>query len=334
MRTYIIRRLLLMIPTLLLLTILVFLLVRFIPGDVVDAIEAQLESFSPGTEVDREVVMRLMGLDVPVYVQYGRWIGVLPTPDPVTGESEFRGLLQGSLGRSLFGNFPIEAEIIRRLPLTIELGVMAIIIGLVIALPVGIYSAIRQDTAVDYAGRTAAVIGLATPNFWLGIMVMIYPAIWWGWSPPMKFVPFVEDPLENLRMLLIPSAILGTALSAGTMRMTRTMMLEVLRQDYVRTAWSKGLRERVVVVRHAVKNALIPIVTVVGMQVPLVVGGSVIMESIFNLPGLGRFLLDALNQRNYPIVSGVNMFFAAVVLLNNLFIDLIYPYLDPRVRYQ
>ena len=334
MRTYIIRRLLLMIPTLLLLTILVFLLVRFIPGDVVDAIEAQLESFSPGTEVDREVVERLMGLDVPVYVQYGRWIGVLPTPDPLTGESEFRGLLQGSLGRSLFGNFPIEAEIIRRLPLTIELGVMAIIIGLLIALPVGIYSAVRQDTAVDYAGRTAAVIGLATPNFWLGIMVMIFPAIWWGWSPPMKFVPFVEDPLENLQMLLIPSAILGTALSAGTMRMTRTMMLEVLRQDYIRTAWSKGLKERVVVVRHAVKNALIPIVTVVGMQVPLVVGGSVIMESIFNLPGLGRFLLDALNTRNYPIVSGVNMFFAGVVLLNNLLVDLIYPYLDPRVRYQ
>jgi len=334
MRTYIIRRLLLMIPTLLLLTILVFLLVRFIPGDVVDAIEAQLESFSPGTEIDRAVVERLMGLDVPVYVQYGRWIGVLPTPDPLTGESEFRGLLQGSLGRSLFGHFPIEAEVMRRLPLTIELGVMAIVIGLKIALPVGIYSAIRQDTAVDYAGRTVAVIGLATPNFWLGIMVMVFPAIWWGWSPSMKMIPFAEDPLGNLGMFLIPSAILGTALAAGTMRMTRTMMLEVLRQDYIRTAWSKGLKERVVVVRHAVKNALIPIVTVVGMQVPLVVGGSVIMESIFNLPGLGRFLLDALNQRNYPIVSGVNMFFAAVVLLNNLFIDLIYPYLDPRVRYR
>ncbi len=162
---------------------------------------------------------------------------------------------------------------------------------------------------------------------------MIYPAIWSGWSPSMKLIPFTEDPLGNLGMFVIPSVILGTALSAGTMRMTRTMMLEVLRQDYIRTAWSKGLTERLVIMRHAVKNALIPIVTVVGMQVPLVVGGSVIMENIFNLPGLGRLLLDSLNNRDYPIVSGVNMFFASVVLLNNLVIDLIYPYLDPRVRY-
>ena len=321
-----------MIPTLFILTILVFLLVRFIPGDVIDVISAQLENYNPGIQVDREVIERMMGLDVPVYVQYGRWIGVLPTPDEFTGGSSFKGLLQGNLGESLFGHFPIEAEIARRLPLTIELGVMAIVIGLLIAVPVGIYSAIRQDTAVDYAGRTAAVIGMATPNFWLGIMVMIYPAIWWGWSPSMKLIPFTEDPLGNLGMFVIPSVILGTALSAGTMRMTRTMMLEVLRQDYIRTAWSKGLTERLVIMRHAVKNALIPIVTVVGMQVPLVVGGSVIMENIFNLPGLGRLLLDSLNNRDYPIVSGVNMFFASVVLLNNLVIDLIYPYLDPRVR--
>ena len=322
-----------MIPTLFILTILVFLLVRFIPGDVIDVISAQLENYNPGIQVDREVIERMMGLDVPVYVQYGRWIGVLPTPDEFTGGSSFKGLLQGNLGESLFGHFPIEAEIARRLPLTIELGVMAIVIGLLIAVPVGIYSAIRQDTAVDYAGRAAAVIGMATPNFWLGIMVMIYPAIWWGWSPSMKLIPFTEDPLGNLGMFVIPSVILGTALSAGTMRMTRTMMLEVLRQDYIRTAWSKGLTERLVIMRHAVKNALIPIVTVVGMQVPLVVGGSVIMENIFNLPGLGRLLLDSLNNRDYPIVSGVNMFFASVVLLNNLVIDLIYPYLDPRVRY-
>ena len=174
-----------------------------------------------------------------------------------------------------------------RLPLTIELGVMAIVIGLLIALPVGIYSAIRQDTAADYLGRTAAVIGLATPNFWLALMVMIYPAIWWGWSPPMEWVPFPEDPLGNLGVLIIPSLILGTAMSASTMRLTRTMMLEVLRQDYIRTAWSKGLSERVVVVRHAARNTLIPVVTLMGMSLPILVGGSVIIENIFNLPGLG-----------------------------------------------
>ncbi len=175
----------------------------------------------------------MLGLDVPVYVQYGRWLGVLPTPDWITGESHFRGFLQGTFGESLFGApFPIEEIIIGRLPVTIELGALAIVIGLVIALPVGVYSAIRQDTVADYVGRTAAIIGLATPNFWLGVMVMLYPAIWWGWSPPIELIPFAEDPLGNLGMFLIPALILGTALAASTMRMTRTMMLEVLRQDY------------------------------------------------------------------------------------------------------
>jgi peptide/nickel transport system permease protein len=220
------------------------------------------------------------------------------------------------------------------LPVTIQLGVLSIAIGLVIALPVGIYSAIRQDTAADYAGRSIAIIGLATPNFWLALMVMIYPAIWWGWTPPLEWVPFTEDPLGNLGVLIIPSLILGTAMSAGTMRLTRTMMLEVLRQDYIRTAWSKGLKERVVIIRHTIKNALIPIVTLIGLQLPLLVGGSVIIENIFNLPGLGRLFLMALEGRDYPMVSGINLVLSGVVMLNILLIDLIYPYLDPRVRYE
>jgi len=257
---------------------------------------------------------------VPVYVQYGRWIGNI-----------FR---HGSLGESLLGRWAVEEKIIGRLPVTIELGVMAIVIGLLIALPVGIYSAIRQDTAADYLGRSIAVIGLATPNFWLGVMVMIFPAIWWGWAPPLELVSFTEDPLGNLAVFLIPSLILGTASSAATMRMMRTMMLEVLRQDYIRTAWSKGLRERVVVIRHALKNALIPVVTLIGLQLPILVGGAVIMENIFNLPGIGRLLLDALNDRDYPMVSGINLFFATMVVGVNLFIDLFYAFLDPRVRYE
>ena len=227
MRAYIIRRLLLIIPTLFLLTILVFLSVRFIPGDVIDVIQGRMGWVAPG-EIDREAVERRLGLDVPVYVQYGRWLGGI--------------FLHGSLGESLMGRGAVEQKIIDRLPVTIELGLLAIVIGLVIALPVGIYSAIRQDTAADYLGRSLAVIGLATPNFWLGIMVMIFPAIWWGWVPPLELVPFTEDPLGNLAVFLIPSLILGTASSAATMRMMRTMMLEVLRQDYIRTAWSKGLR--------------------------------------------------------------------------------------------
>ena len=317
MRAYIIRRLLLIIPTLFILTILVFFSVRFIPGDAIDAMLGKVEF---QVDVDREALEHMLGLDVPAHVQYGRWVGGI--------------FLHGTLGKSLVGGGAVGDKIIDRLPVTIELGVLAIVIGLLIALPVGIYSAIRQDTAADYAGRSIAIIGLATPNFWLGIMVMLYPAIWWGWSPPMEVIPFTEDPLGNLGVFLIPSLILGTAMAAATMRMTRTMMLEVLRQDYIRTAWAKGLGERVVIIRHALKNALIPVVTLIGLQLPILVGGAVIMENIFNLPGLGRLMLLALTDRDYPLVSGVNLFFATAVMGFNLFIDLIYPYLDPRVRYK
>ena len=319
MRAYIIRRLLLIIPTLFLLTILVFLSVRFLPGDVIDAMLGRMEYDQPGT-IDREALERMLGLDVPGYVQYVRWLG--------------RIFLHGSLGESLMGRGAVEEQIIDRLPVTVELGLLAIVIGLVIALPVGIYSAIRQDTAADHAGRSVAIIGLATPNFWLGIMVMIYPAIWWGWSPRLELIPFSEDPLENLGMFLIPSLILGTASAAAIMRLTRTMMLEVLRQDYIRTAWSKGLRERVVIIRHTIKNALIPVVTLIGLQLPILVGGSVIMENIFNLPGLGRLMLVALNDRDYPLISGINLFFATAVIAANLITDLFYAFLDPRVRYK
>ena len=319
MRAYIIRRLLLIVPTLFILSVLVFLSVRFIPGDAIDAMLGKSEF--QAAAVDREALEHMLGLDLPVHVQYGRWIGDI--------------LGHGSLGHSLIGSRgAVEEKIIKRLPVTIELGVLAILIGLLIALPVGIYSAMRQDTAADYAGRSVAILGLATPNFWLATMVVLYPSLWWGWAPPMEWVPFSKDPLGNLGVLIIPSIILGTALAAATMRMTRTMMLEVLRQDYIRTAWSKGLRERVVVMRHAVKNALIPVVSLIGLQLPILVGGAVIMEVIFNLPGLGRLMVTALEDRDYPVVSGVNIFFATGVVGFNLLIDLLYSYLDPRVGYE
>ena len=217
---------------------------------------------------------RRLGRDVPVYVQYGRWVGGI--------------FLRGTLGQSLMGGDTVEQSIAQRLPVTLQLGLMAILIGLVIAVPVGIYSAIRQDTTGDYVGRSLAILGLATPNFWLATMVIVFPAIWWRWAPPLVLTSFAEDPLRSLAGFAVPSLILGTYLSAATMRMTRTMMLEVLRQDYIRTAWSKGLLERSVILRHAVKNTLIPVVSLVALQVPILVGGSVIIENIFNLPGLGR----------------------------------------------
>ena len=323
MRAYAVRRLLMVIPTLFLVTVLVFLSVRFLPGDIIDVMQMQMErswSRLGHEEIDRAAMERRLGLDVPVYVQYGRWVGGI--------------FLRGTLGQSLMGGDTVEQSIAQRLPVTIQLGLMAILIGLVIAVPVGIYSAIRQDTAGDYVGRSLAILGLATPNFWLATMVILFPAIWWRWSPPLVLVSFAEDPLGSLAGFAIPSLILGTYLSAATMRMTRTMMLEVLRQDYIRTAWSKGLLERSVILRHAVKNTLIPVVSLVALQVPILVGGSVIIENIFNLPGLGRLLVDALSIRDYPIVSGVNLVFATVVVAVNLVTDLSYALIDPRVRYR
>ena len=274
-----------------------------------------------GAQLDREAMEKLLGLDQPVHAQYANWIGGM--------------LLHGTFGTSLHGRtYSIEQIIARRLPITMELGLLAIVIALVIALPVGVYSAMRQDTAADYVGRSVAIIGLATPNFWLGMLVIVFPSIWWQWQPPLEHVSFRDAPLRNLGFFIIPAAIVGTAMAASTMRMTRTMMLEVLRQDYVRTAWSKGLRERVVVVRHAIKNAFIPVATLIGLELPILIGGSVIIENVFNIPGLGRLAVEALNLRDYPTVSAVNLLFATGVMAVNLAIDLIYPYLDPRVRYQ
>ena len=319
MRTYIIRRLLLVVPTIFLVTIIVFLVVRLIPGDVIDAMMSEMQELSAMDGDFREIIRHRLGLDVPVHVQYGRWIG---------------GVLQGDLGVSLRSDQPITPKILSRLPVTLELGVFAIMIGLLISLPIGIYSAIRQNTIGDYAGRGIAVTFISVPTFWTATMVMLFPSIWWGWSPSMELIHFTQDPLGNLGMFLLPAAILGTVLSGTTMRMTRTMALEVLRQDYIRTAWSKGLREKIVVMRHVLKNALIPVVTIVGFQLPLLIGGSVIIEQIFVLPGLGALLLESIEKRDYPIVSGINLFIATVVVLINLLIDLTYAFLDPRVRYR
>ena len=335
MRAYLTRRLLLMILTLFIVSMIVFLSVRLLPGSLVDVIMADMmTSAGERRDLDREAIERRLGLDAPIYVQYGRWMGVLPDPDPRTGESRYSGLLQGSLGDSLRTGDPVATRILGRLATTVELGFLATVISLLIALPIGIYSAIRQDNIGDYIGRSCAIIFISVPSFWTATMIMIYPSIWWGWSPPIEVIPFMEDPLGNLEMFIIPSFILGMLGAGGTMRLTRSMMLEVLRQDYIRTAWSKGLRERVVVVRHAVRNALIPVVTDIGAGLPLLVGGAVIIEQIFVLPGIGRLTLTALSQRDYTTVSAVNLLIATAVVGANLLVDISYAYLDPRVRYR
>jgi len=327
MRAYIIKRLLLAIPTVLLATFVVFIMVRFIPGDVIDAMLGQQTWFDP--ELDRAILEQRLGLDVPLFQQYGRWLGVVPQAD-----GSFSGIFQGDLGATLWTSMPVIDDLGDRWPVTLELGLLAFIIGQLIALPALVYSALRQDTCGYYIGRSFSILLISLPYFWLGTMAIVFPALWWGYMPPITLIPFTEDPIGNLRMFIVPGIILGTVISGTNMRLTRAMMLEVLRQDYIRTAWAKGLRERVVVVRHALKNALIPVVTLVGVQLPLLVAGSVIIEQIFCLPGMGQLLVSAIFQRDYPIVSGVLLVVAITMVLVNLVVDLTYTFLDPRVRYR
>jgi peptide/nickel transport system permease protein len=323
-----IRRLLLIIPTLFVVTLIVFFSVRFVPGSTIDLMIAEMAD-SSGDAVDREELTKALGFDVPIHVQYARWLGLWPDID-----GKFQGIVQGHLGTSLWKNSSVLSEIKPRLPVSLELGVLALLISLIIGLPIGIFSAIRQDTLGDYGGRTISILFLSLPTFWIGTMVVTYPSIWWGWSPPVTLIPFREDPWGNLRQFALPAFVLGMASSGAMMRMTRTMMLEVLRQDYVRTAWSKGLTERTVITRHAVKNALLPVIPLLGLMVPILVGGTVITETIFTLPGMGTLMIECLNRRDYPILSGLNIVIAGFVLFVNLIIDLTYAHLDPRVQYK
>jgi peptide/nickel transport system permease protein len=315
MASYVVRRLLALVPTFLFASLIVFVTVHLVPGDVIDMM---LSESAGGGELSREHLLRALGLDRPLHHQYVAWLGNI--------------ILHGDLGRSLWTQTPVSEQLAQRLPVSFELGFLAMVLGLIVAVPIGVYSAVRQDSAVDYLTRSASILMLSIPAFWLGTMVMVFPSIWWGWSPPVEYVRFADDPIANLKHMLLPATVLGLALSALTMRMTRTMTLEVLRQDYVRTAWAKGLDERLVLFRHALRNALIPVVTLVGLQAPLLIGGTVIIEQVFVIPGMGLLLIDAVNQRDYPVITGLFLVVGLGILLINLFVDLSYGLLDPRVR--
>ena len=321
MGTYIIRRLLLVIPTLLIVTALTTVAIRLIPGDAVDVLVGQMDL--SGKENRQELRARLeaeLGLDAPIPVQYVRWWKDV--------------LLHGDLGDSIFMGVSVKDQIKQRLPVTLEIGVLALIIAMLISFPIAIFSAVRQDTIGDYAFRSLAIIFISLPEFWVGIMVVVFPSIWWGWSPPIINISLWDDPIGNLKMYILPAAILGMGINGVNMRLMRTMMLEVVREDYIRTAYAKGLTERVVILRHAVKNALIPVVTVIGLNVPVVIGGSIIIEQIFGLPGMGRLAVEAAFIRDYPVIIGVTLVYAFVVLLIILITDLSYAFLDPRIRYK
>jgi peptide/nickel transport system permease protein len=310
----VIRRLLALIPTMFFASLIVFFAIRLIPGDVIDLMLAQNDVSS---NADRDSLRAALGLDRPVMEQYFSWIGRAFT---------------GDLGASLWQNAPVSQLILQRLPITLELGLLALLVSVSVGIAIGVFSAVRQDTVADYAARSFSLLMLSVPGFWLGTLVMVFPSVWWRWAPELEFTPFWVDPVRNLSHVLPPAILLGLALSAITMRMTRTMMLEVLRQDYVRTARAKGLPERTVIFRHALRNSLIPVVTIIGLQAPLLFGGAVILEQIFALPGMGSLLLEAVFQRDYPVVTGVFLVVGMAVLLINLGVDLAYGYLDPRVR--
>lgn len=314
MREYLLKRFLLMVPTLFLVTIMVFLMVHFIPGDVVIQM---LEGYAYADSV--ETLRRELGLDKPIYLQYFEWMG---------------GILQGDFGRSLWTKENILDEYARRLPVTLELALLTVLISLSFGVAVGVVSAVRQETWLDYGGRVVAIMALATPFFWLAILVVVLPSIYFRWTPLWTYVPLTTDPLENLKILIFPALVFGVSRAGPIMRVMRSSMLEVQRQDYIRTAWAKGLPERGVIFKHAIKNALIPVVSILGLQIHFYLGGSVIIEQIFRLPGIGQFFFDALIRRDYPVVQSVNLFFATFTLLLNLIVDFSYAYLDPRIRYR
>lgn len=316
MYIYVIRRLLLAIPVLLLASVIVFCLMRVMPGDALTALMA--ESGNVG-ERELQKLRRDLGLDRPYYAQYGLWMWQMLTFNP---------------GDSIFTNEPIPTALKKAVPVTIELALLAMGFGLLIAIPIGVLSATRQDKAIDYAGRLVAISGLSLPDFWLGTIVITFAAIWFAWIPPLGYTRLWDEPWRNLQQFLLPAAVLGFRLSAATMRMTRSTLLEVLREDYVRTARAKGLVERIIVYKHALKNAFIPVVTIVGGQLGTLLAGTVIVETIFALPGMGRLTVEAILFRDYPVVQTNVMLVAVTLVTLNLLVDLTYAWLDPRIRYQ
>jgi len=316
MQRYVMRRIFMAIPVLLLVSFMTFSLIRIVPGDVV----LQMIGES-GLARDRDIALikQQLGLDRPFHEQYVTWMS---------------GMLRGDMGLSLWTGKPARDELFRRIPVSAELGALALLIALVIAIPIGIVSATRQDTASDYVGRLIAISGLSMPDFWIATLAITFLAIWFQWMPRIGFVGLFDDPLLNLQQLIIPASIMGFRLSAVTMRMVRSTMLEVLRQDYIRTAWSKGLKERAVIYRHALKNALIPVITIVGTQVERLLAGAIIIETIFVLPGVGRLTLESIQQRDYTQLQGNVMFIAVVMVSVNLIVDISYAWFDPRIRYR
>jgi peptide/nickel transport system permease protein len=302
-----------MLPVLFGISVLVFLLVHLIPGDV-----AQILLGTQATDQQIETLRRTFGLDRPLPLQYLDWLS---------------HILRGDFGVSFRTNRPVLPDLVSRFGVTLQLTLVSMLVALLVAIPLGVASAANRGRGSDAVARVLALLGLSIPNFWLGTLLILFVSLVLHWLPPVGFVSLLDNPWQAIQTLILPSVALGTAVAAFIMRLVRSSLLEVLRQDYVRTARAKGLRDRTVLYRHALKNAFIPVLTVIGVQVGYLLGGAVIIESIFSLPGMGRFLLDSISNRDYSIVQGGVLFIALIFSLVNLSVDLLYGWLDPRIRY-
>jgi peptide/nickel transport system permease protein len=310
---YVVRRVLAIIPVLFGISILVFLLVHLIPGDV-----AQILLGTQATDQQIETLRRTFGLDRPLPVQYVDWLS---------------HVLRGDFGVSFRTNRPVLPDLIARFGVTLQLTLTSMVIALLVSIPLGVASANKRGQTSDAISRVVALLGLSIPNFWLGTLLILFVSLVLHWLPPVGFTSLLDNPWTALQTLILPAIALGTAVAAFIMRMVRSSLLEVLRQDYIRTAYAKGLRENSVLYSHALKNAFIPVLTVIGVQIGYLLGGAVIIESIFSLPGMGRFLLDSISNRDYSIVQGGVLFIALIFSLVNLSVDLVYAWIDPRIRY-
>jgi peptide/nickel transport system permease protein len=314
MRRYVAGRLLLMIPTLIGVAILTFVIMRAVPGDIVALKYAG--SPVPQSVIDEE--RHQLGLDKPMWAQFTDWMGEIARFD---------------LGTSLWTGRPVVDEILARFPLSLELAIIATLLAVVIAIPLGVVAAVRQDSWVDYLIRVFSIGGLAMPSFWIGLLMVLATITFFGWAPPLVFTAITEDPIANLSQMVLPALSVGYRYSAVSMRMTRSTVLEVLREDYVRTARAKGVRESVVVMRHALRNALLPVITVVSLEFAFLIGGLVVTEQVFNLNGIGKLLVDAVAHRDYTLIQALVLLLAAVFVLINFVVDMVYIVLDPRIRY-
>ena len=322
MKTYVAKRALLFVPTMFLVTVAVFVIMRIVPGDPALIILGEGEDGAADnlTEAKLAKLRAKLGTDRPIYVQYGTWVG---------------NMLKGNLGDSYFyeGRPQVTYYLKDRIPTTVELAFMSLILASVVAVPLGVLSAIKQDSVSDYAARIVTLLGIALPNFWVAVMTIFFLVLVFQWAPPLAYEKAWNDPWTNFQQLIFPAIALGTSNMAFIARITRSAMLEVLREDYIRTARSKGLAERVIVYRHALRNALLPVVTLFGFELGRLISGTVIIETIFLVPGMGKLLIDSIGNRDFPMIQAVVLVIAVTVLVMNLFADLLYAWLDPRIRY-